>query len=281
MKAAVIGTFDGVHRGHRFLLDRLKAEAKKRGLEPLAITFSAHPLAQICPEKQPPALSTLEERLRLIGISTEVLDFDYQLRQMTARGFLAMLRNRFDVSLFLLGFNNTIGSDRLGVRELAGKTVDGVEILAVSEYPTLSVSSSAIRQALADGNITMANRMLGRPYSLTGTVVHGKQLGRTIGFPTANIAPPASMTIPVPGVYAARIGQHTAVVNIGRRPTVDAENAPISIEAHIVNFNGDLYGQTLTVEFIARLRDEKKFSSLDELEAAISNDITQTLKYEQ
>lgn len=282
MRAAVTGTFDGVHRGHRFLLDTLRREAAARGLEPLAVTFSAHPLALIAPERAPQSLSTLDERISRLGLPAVVLDFDAALRQMTAAEFLTMLHERFSVALFLLGFNNTIGSDRLGAPDLAGKTIGSVEILAASEHPTLPVSSSAIREALTAGNLTSANRMLGRPYSLTGKVVSGRRLGRTIGVPTANIEPPAGMVIPATGVYAGRIGQHIGVVNIGYRPTVDPRlDAPLSIEVHILDFEGDLYGRTLTVEFLERLRGEQKFGSLEELKAAIANDIKQALKYDQ
>lgn len=281
MKAAVTGTFDGVHRGHRFLLDQLKCEADARGLQPLAITFSTHPLALIDPERTPRSLSSLEERVRRLGVDVEVLEFDDALRNMTAEKFIAMLHERYGVTLFLLGFNNKIGSDRLGADQLAGRIISGVEIMAAGEHPVLPVSSSAIRAALEAGDITDANRMLGRPYSLTGKVVLGKQLGRTLGFPTANVEPDADVVVPAKGVYVARAGEHMAVVNIGRRPTVDRPDAPVSIEAHILDFRGDIYGRTLTIEFLARLRGEKKFASLQELKDAINTDIIEARKYEQ
>ncbi len=281
MKAAVTGTFDGVHRGHRFLLDQLRREADTRGLQPLAITFSTHPLALIAPERAPRSLSTLDERVRRMGVDVEVLDFNTELRGMTAAEFLAMLHERYGVTLFLLGFNNKIGSDRMDADQLAGRTISGVEILAASEHPALPVSSSAIRAALGEGNITDANRMLGRPYALTGTVVCGKQLGRTLGFPTANVEPEADLVVPAMGVYVARIGEHMAVVNIGRRPTVDRPDAPVSIEAHILDFSGDIYGQPITLEFLAKLRGERKFDSLQELKNAIYTDIIEARKYEQ
>lgn len=284
MRAAVVGTFDGVHCGHRFLLRTLRREAQARGLQPLALTFSAHPLELIAPERKPPELTSAAERRRLIeaeGVGVEVLDFNDALRRLTAAEFLAMVRERYDVSLFLLGFNNRIGSDRLAASELAGKTVGGVEVLAAEEHPGFSVSSSLVRAALAEGDIESANAMLGRPYSIPGRVVTGRQLGRTLGFPTANIETAPGAALPATGVYVGRMLGHKAVVNVGRRPTVEGRfDAPLSIEAHLLGFSGNLYGREVSLEFLGRLRGECKFASLDELKAAIANDIKEAGRYE-
>lgn len=284
MRAAVTGTFDGVHRGHQFLLHTLRAEAGRRGLEPLAVTFTHHPQALLNPEKAP--LELTQDKLALLrqqGVEVVQLDFK-DLRAMTAVEFLSMLRRQYGVTLFLLGFNNRIGSDRVGVdspqlAEVAQQS--GVEILPATEHPDGAVSSTAIRQALAEGRIEDANAMLGRPYEVTGVVVTGRQIGRTIDFPTANIAVPRGMALPKEGVYVGGIDGRRCVVNVGRRPTVEGrDDAPLSVEAHILDFHGDLYGHTLTLQFLHRLRGERRFGSLEELKAAIAADVTHARKYE-
>ena len=278
---ATIGTFDGVHLGHRHLLGQLKAEAMSRGMKPLAVTFTSHPLSAIRPEMIPPALSTPEEHIadiQALGIDTLALDFTQELRRLTAAEFLTMLRRRHQVHVVMPGFNNRIGSDRIhGIDQYTDAGIRaGVEILpASSRRPGPEISSSAIRKAIALGDMDEAAEMLGHPYRITGTVVHGQAIGRTIGFPTANILTPADIAIPGPGVYAADTADgHRAVVNIGTRPTVtDGNPVPATtIEAHLLDFNGNLYGSTLTLSFIRRLRDERKFSSIDDLKRAIQAD---------
>ncbi len=286
--AAAVGTFDGVHRGHCHLLERLRHEAAARGLKPLALTFDRHPLSLIDPAHTPAMLSSAAERehlLRAAGVEADTLPFDLRLRQMTALEFLTLLRERYGVSLFLLGFNNRIGSDRLGadspeLGEVSRRA--GVEVLAATEHPEPGVSSSAIRRALAAGNMEAAAQMLGHPYDIEGTVEHGRALGRTIGFPTANIAPDAGRAIPAEGVYVGRLLGHRAVVNVGRRPTVEGSgaDAALSIEAHAIGFSGDLYGRRLRLEFLHRLRSERKFDSLDELKNAIAADAKAAAEYE-
>lgn len=280
MRAAVTGTFDGVHLGHRFLLEGLRSRAAERGLQPLALTFTDHPLALMAPDRVPAELTSGAKRRALLeaeGVEVEMLEFNEELRAMTAEEFLGMLNRRYGVELFLLGFNNRIGSDRAGAEALAGRKIGGVEVVAALEHPDMVVSSSRIRGALAEGDVEAAARMLGRPYALDGTVVSGRQLGRTIGFPTANIEPSPRAAIPAVGVYAGRMLGHKAVVNVGRRPTVEGRNdAPLSIEAHLLDFSGDLYGRTVELEFTRRLRGEKKFASLEELKSAIRKDVELT-----
>lgn len=285
MRAAVVGTFDGVHCGHQHLLTFLKCEAAKRGLQPLALTFDSHPLALIDPAKAPMELTSVAERLRLLneqGIETVILPFNSELRRMTALQFLTMLRRDFSVSLFVLGFNNRIGSDRVSASSLELRNIAnaaGVEILVANECAEGGVSSSAIRQALQDGQLQRVNEMLGRNYVIEGEVIRGRQLGRTIGFPTANISVAPHKALPAIGVYAGKALGHSAVVNVGRRPTVEGScNAPLSIEVFVTDFSGNLYGQTLRVELIKRLRGEKKFASLDELKSAIASDVCCALK---
>ncbi len=276
-KAAVVGTFDGVHLGHCFLLESLRSQAARRGLQPMVVTFADHPLKQIAPDRVPPGLMSVERRRSLLqaeGVEVVVLDFNSRLRSLTAAQFLEMLHNRYGVELFLLGFNNRIGSDRLGAENLAGKTIGGVEVLAADEHPQLCVSSSLVRAALSRGDVEEAAQMLGRPYSIEGKIVTGKQLGRTIGFPTANLLPDPTTAIPAVGVYAGEMLGYPAVINIGHRPTVEGRNdAPLSIEAHLIGFSGDLYGRTAELTFIRRLRGEKRFESLNALKTQIQKDI--------
>ncbi|MDE7111487.1 MAG: riboflavin biosynthesis protein RibF [Muribaculaceae bacterium] len=270
-KAAVIGVLDGVHEGHRYLLRQLKDIAAGRGLDPVAVTFSRHPLTLVRPEAVPPQICPLPERLELIrreGVEPLLLDFTPELRLMTARKFLEGLKGRgFD--LLLMGFNNRIGLDRLSGPELAGGPV---EVLTATELPERGICSSEIRAAVSSGNMELAAKMLGRPFALEGEVVGGRRVGRTIGFPTANVSVEPGQLMPPNGVYAACAAGHRAVVNIGRRPTLD-NGEDVTVEAHLLDFSGDLYGRTLRVEFLRRLRPEMKFASLDQLKSRIQQDI--------
>lgn len=285
---AVIGTFDGVHRGHRFLLDELRSRGEATGLSPMVVTFAAHPLSVVRPDAAPKLLTTLPERLSLLreaGISdVVVLPFDDELRQMSAREFMTMLRDRRGVKALLVGFNHRFGSDRLGdfddYRRI-GREI-GVDVTKADEYRPadgIAISSSAIRRNILDGDVAAAARSLGRSYSIAGTVGRGRQLGRTIGFPTANLyGVDSDKILPATGVYAATatVGerQHRAVVNVGHCPTVDSSvDAPLSIEAHIPGFAGDLYGCPIEVAFDSRIRGERRFHSLDALRSQIALDI--------
>ncbi len=292
-RIAVVGMFDGVHSGHRALLSDLKARASERSLEPMVFTFSNHPLELIRPCAAPCLLSTAAEKVELLareGIGVvECVPFDEAMRLTSAEGFMHMLRDRHDVRAVLLGFNNRFGHDapasfeeylRLG--EAAGvEVLRGREFVMESDGHGHPVSSSEIRRMLALGDVAAAATMLGRPYSLPGTVIHGREVGRTIGFPTANLEIPRCKAVPAPGVYAVmacvgsgNVAGFPAMVNIGRRPTVDVCGAPISIEVHIIGLPGntDLYGRTVTLGFSARIRSEQRFSSLEELSCQLAAD---------
>ncbi len=280
-RIAVMGTFDGVHRGHRFLIDFMLSQAIKRGLEPSVITFAQHPLTVIRPQSAPPQLSTTQERMTMLaqcGIDTCImLDFDETLRQMSARQFLAAMHSGYGITALVAGFNTRFGRDCVdGIeqyREIGGEI--GIEVIQAPEYGN-GISSSTIRRLISSGNISDANNALGYNYNITGTVVKGKQLGRTIGFPTANIeAFDKNKLIPATGVYAADITlpdsttPHRAMLNIGRRPTVDRPGAHMTIEAHIIDFSGNLYGKKLRVELLRHLRPEQQFPSLQALTAQL------------
>lgn len=270
-KAAVVGVFDGVHAGHRFLLSQLKEIARVRGLKPVAVTFRRHPLELVAPGAVPLQICSAEERERLLreaGVEPLWLDFTPELRAMPAMQFLELLRSK-GIGLLLMGFNNRIGSDRRCGAELAGGPV---EVMTAQELPESGVSSSGVRSAVERGDMARAARMLGRPFALEGEVVRGRQVGRTIGFPTANVSVCPGMLMPPNGVYEAQVGDRKAVVNIGCRPTLDNGN-DVTVEVLLLDFDGNLYGKRLKVEFLRRLRPEMKFGSLDELKAQIARDI--------
>lgn len=282
---ATVGMFDGVHLGHRDLLEQLVRLGKRLDMATAVVTFGNHPLEVVAPERAPGLLLPYPakvEQLRLQGVDRVIcLEFTPALRQMSAGDFLEMLRRDYDVRGLLLGYNNRLGHD-------APKTLEqyqelgkdrGVEIYLADEYRQAGekVSSSVIRRLIENGDVAKAAQLLGHPYAISGKVVKGRQIGRTIGFPTANLTPDTPrQLIPGEGVYEARALGHAALVNIGNRPTVGGHHR--TIEVHIIGLSEDLYGKELTVEFIRRLRDEKKFGSLDELREQIEKDIKAVIR---
>ena len=278
-KIATIGFFDGVHTGHQYLFDQLHLEAEKRGLEPLIITFAEHPRKTLQSDYVPQLLTTLNERKELLMAygQVEILPFA-SIQSLTAAEFMQRLHDEYEVSVLLMGYDHHFGSDRLkhpqDYRRIGEQC--GVEVKTMNEFVAgeWHVSSTEIRQALETGNIAVANELLGRPYSLSGTVIHGKAIGRQIGFPTANIQPSdPQKIIPRAGVYAARVNT----------PTMDSAPAFVNIDAqglievHIPSFKGDLYDQTLEIRFVRLLREEKHFDTLDELKKQIKADIDSSL----
>lgn len=286
-RIAAIGMFDGVHRGHRFLIDFLKVEGSKRGLDATAVTFEQHPLTLVRPESVPAMLGSLRQKmewLREAGVDECVLlPFSDKIRRLSAREFLHTLKSTYKVDALVVGFNNHMGSDRVGDIEALrsiGEAI-GMEILPAPEFSDPDVgriSSSVIRHMLVTGDLKGANRALGHPHTLEGVVVEGHRLGRRLGYPTANIHPSdPAVQLPAPGVYAARVKMadgtvHNGMVNIGHRPTVDGNDATLSIEVNIFDFLGYLYGETLEVEFVEFMRSEKRFASIDKLKQAIAAD---------
>lgn len=288
--AVTVGTFDGLHPGHLRVLDTLRAEAARRRLRPVVFTFDRHPLALIAPERAPLRLSTPAEEqagLRALGFDVEVLAFDHALRALTADGWLRRLADVYGARLLVMGYDNTFGSDGLGMSladYAAAAARYGIDTVRAGVVD--GVSSSAVRRAVAAGDTAAAASLLGRPYAVEGTVVHGKALGRRLGFPTANLDIDPCRLLPAPGVYAARAsvacpagdsrpacpGTFPAVVNIGTRPTVDRHGA-LSVEAHLAGFDSDIYGCRVRLEFAARLRPEQRFDTLRQLTAAIAADV--------
>ena len=290
-KAVSIGFFDGVHRGHRFVFDRLREEAQRHGAAPWAVTFDVHPLAVLTPGQQPPLLTTLDEKiaaLRRCGLAGAiVLHFDRKMAGLTAEQFMReLLLQAFDVDCLLVGYDHRFGRPQQGDGFERYQEIGDSIGIAVEQCPPLpdeTISSSHIRSLLEAGDVLEAGAGLGRPYALTGTVVHGFQNGRKIGFPTANLEPQsADKIVPRRGSYAtwAHIGgqRYAAMTNIGQRPTLD-NGSRVTIETHLLDFDADLYGQQLKVEFVQRLRDERKFDNLNALKAQLNEDARQVRRY--
>lgn len=292
--AVAIGMFDGVHTGHRYIIERLREIASRNDLEPAVVTFENHPLTVIRPEKIPPVITDIETRKKLIrslGIDNIIiLPFTPQLREMTARRFAEeVLVGHAGASALLLGYDNGFGSDRLRSAEAYREALRGLDmdVYECPPKPGGNVSSTMVRKALQSGDVAAANTLLGHPYTITGTVTHGRQLGRTIGFPTANLSA-AVPPVLANGVYAAYIvapGElymKPAMLNIGTAPTVNGTDShAVTIEVHIITDAGtdaelpselNLYGVRMTVAVMAKLRDEKRFGSLDELRSALETD---------
>ena len=259
---ATIGMFDGVHQGHRFVLRQVVETARERGLQSLCITFDHSP-------RREQVLTPLTEKLQLIravGIDRcEVLQFTPQLKALTARQFMAqVLKEQLGVQVLLTGYDNRFGHNREeGFDDYVRYGHElGIEVLQLPAEG--QVSSSAIRQHLQAGRVEEAATLLGRPYSLTGSVTHGQHIGTGLGYPTANVVPADSQQlIPANGVYAVRCGERKGMMNIGTRPTFDGHQR--TLEVHLFNYDGDLYGQPLTIDFVSRLREERSFDSPEAL----------------
>ena len=279
---ATIGFFDGVHLGHRYLIEQVKREATLRDLASLLITFRTHPRQVMQSSYRPSLLSTYEEKCELLS-STHAdycltLDFTPELSQLSARNFMtSVLKRTINVEALIIGYDHRFGHGKTdGFPQYVeyGREL-GMDVVQARALPLkgINVSSSVVRAFLSEGEVSMAAQCLSRPYSLTGQVVNGFRIGHEIGFPTANIYPNNTLKlIPSNGVYAVWVKDANApekapfagMLNIGTRPTI-GNGEEQSIEVHLLDFNGDLYGKNLTVEFISRLRDEKKFRNKGEL----------------
>lgn len=279
--AVTVGTFDGVHIGHKAVLHTLIEEARRRNFIPLALTLDPHPLRLVTPQRAPRLLETPADRLRNLeeeGVEARLLPFTEDVMHHTCAEWMALMKQEYGMRLLVSGYDNRFGSDCRDISadklaEIASSL--GVELITAPQVA--GVSSSRIRSAIERGEVQEGAEMLGRPYSITGEVIKGRELGRTIGFPTANILPNPDILIPARGVYAADAvlpdgTHHRAVVNIGNRPTVGAD-LPVSIEAHLPGYTGNLYGKVLTLKFLRRIRDERRFDSLDALKEQIARDV--------
>jgi riboflavin kinase/FMN adenylyltransferase len=294
--ALTIGVFDGVHLGHRFLIEKLKEKAASEGLMSGVITFKQHPRLVFSPRSQITSLTTLEERIRLLeslGVAHVVtLSFTPELSRLSAREFVTLLKRYLRMRGLVIGPDFALGSGREGdarALKALGEELDfSVEVVPPRLFKGKVVSSTAIRGALSQGNVKEVGELLGRYFTLTGQVSHGDARGKSLGFPTANLIPERVQALPADGVYAAHaffsepnIGVHKAdsekaypaVINIGFRPTFDGSKR--IVEAHLLDFAGDIYGHTLKLELVERLRGEEKFSGAQELKAQMARDVEQ------
>lgn len=284
-KIATIGFFDGVHRGHRFLFAQLNELAHERHLEPLIFTFDRHPkevLTGVCP----PMLTTYGERQQLLAHHAQVRVLPFaDVQGLTAEQFMRYLKEQEQVDVLLMGYDHCFGSDQLKgfseyekVARRVGLHVERAHECLVDSLP---VSSTRIRKLLREGQVKQVNRLLGYDYSLSGIVEHGNGIGAQLGFPTANICIQSDKLLPMSGVYMAKAqvvndGEtdailYAAVVNIGNNPTVG--NDYVTVEAHLIDYQGNLYEKTLMIAFCDFLRKEKKFASLADLREQIAEDV--------
>ena len=279
------GFFDGVHVGHRHVIQQLVEAAAVRGDESMVVTFWPHPRNVLQKEARSLRLLTTlaQKREMLMGLGVdrvEVLPFTKDFSSMTMREYLSLLIEEYGAKTILLGYDNRVGSDAAGADEVAAAALElGLEVLRTEMVPSekgYAVSSTKIRSRLEEGDVEGASAMLGYNYSLHGVVVAGNRLGRTIGFPTANMQlyEPLKL-VPGNGVYFVKVRtlekEYFGMCNIGCRPTVATGNAR-TIETHIFDFDEDIYGLDLEVTFISHIRDEVRFGSLDELRVQLEKD---------
>ncbi|HXG41601.1 MAG TPA: bifunctional riboflavin kinase/FAD synthetase [Dehalococcoidia bacterium] len=289
--AVTIGKFDGVHRGHQHLISWLVSRARRDGLAPVVITLHPNPLTVLRPGMPVTYLCTLEERLEMLrALGPErvgVLTFTSELALLSAREFVALLMETLRMRLLVGGPDMALGRDREGTMEVLSAL--GQEMgFRVEPAPMLredgrKVGSSALREALAQGQMEEVARLLGRPYRLRGPVVRGAGRGRGLGFPTANVAVAPDLALPAFGVYVTRALVDDrwlpSCTNVGVRPTFADERPAVTVEAYILDYDGDLYGRSIALEFLHRLRDELKFTTVEELVAAMHGDVERTREY--
>ncbi len=270
--AVALGAFDGIHLGHRAILGTAVALARQGKIRALACTFDRHPMEVLQPDRAPMPITTLDD-------TTVVIPFTPAVASVEAKAFVQdVLVGTLEAREIVVGFNHRFGRGARGdaqlLESLAAPLGFRAHIVPALMVDGVAVSSSEIRAALQRGDLPNAERLLGRPYSIRGEVVRGAGRGRTLGFPTANVKTERPLGLPV-GVYVCRLlvgaRQHQAVVNVGYRPTFGETD--LSVEAHVLDFAGDLYDQTVTLTFLRRLREERKFPSVDALKEQIALDV--------
>lgn len=283
--AATIGFFDGVHLGHRFLIEEMKEIARQRNLPSAVITFPEHPRTVLHADYQPKLLNSFEEKVRQLASTGVdyciVLDFTAALSRLTAREFIStILAKQFHVKTLLIGYDHRFGRDRAdGFEQYVRYGAEcGMEVIQATPYEggRIAVSSSEIRRLLAGGRVKEAADLLTYPYQLKGKIVSGYKVGRTLGFPTANIQVEEPFkVIPGIGVYAVWVyldgKRYKGMLYIGARPTLN-NGDHVTLEVNILHFSGDIYQEEITVAFMQPIREDTKFASLDELRAQLARD---------
>lgn len=291
--AVTIGCYDGIHLGHQAVIARTRDEARRHGAATAVVTFDRHPASVVRPASAPRLLTTLDQKLELLeALDVDhvfVVEFDEVRAAESAEEFAGeVLVGCLHATTVVVGADFHFGRGRAGdVAMLAefGRAHDfetiGLDLVGRADADDGVVSSTAIRAAVAAGEVEAAARMLGRVHELWGTVVHGDARGRTLGFPTANVAVPEPLLLPADGIYAAWYvrpdgTRHAAAVNVGRRPTFYADQPASLIEAFLLDFEGDLYGEDARVAFVRRLRPELRFDSVDALVERMHEDVAET-----
>lgn len=286
--ALTIGNFDGVHRGHQAMLSRLVEAAEDLGLRAAVLTFEPHPREFFTPASAPPRLSTLRAKLdafRAYGVATTyVARFDARFASLTASEFVGdVLEGALSARWLLVGEDFRFGRGRAGDLALLRRASRclGVEAMRTVDVDGERASSTAVRAALASGDLARAAALLGRNYAISGRVAHGDGLGRVLGFPTANLA--LRRTPPMTGIFAVNVhglpgGVARGVASLGVRPTVKVDGAPL-LEVYVLDFDGSIYGSRLTIEFLDRLRDEQRFPDVDALTCQIARDVDAARDY--
>jgi riboflavin kinase/FMN adenylyltransferase len=287
-----VGVFDGVHAGHRALISEARRIATDDGLQSAVVTFDRHPATVVRPDEVPRLLTSLHHRLELLeqlGVDTAyVVTFDEERSLQTPEQFVEdVLVDRLGTKVAVAAESFHFGHRRKG--DVPTMTELGVQYdikvvtvpLTIDDAIGGPVTSTAIRGIVASGDVELAARLLGRPFEVRGVVEHGDARGRTIGFPTANVAVAGDIMLPSDGVYAGWYvrgdgsdgTQYPSAINVGRRPTFYDENGLLLVEAHLIDFDGDLYGEKAAVRFVTRLRDEQRFSGIDALAAQLRSDV--------
>jgi riboflavin kinase/FMN adenylyltransferase len=285
-----LGVFDGLHLGHQLIMTTVAERARAIGAVPTVITFDPHPRAVLHPESAPPLLQTFDQKIEALGIlgieQTIIIRFTKEFAQIRAEEFLQdVIGERLQAREVYLGRGFAFGHNREGNIDLLRRVSSRLGFHA-DEVPEVRlrgrrISSSRVREVLAQGKVNLARRMLGRPYGVEGRVVRGDERGHRLGFPTANLMP-QNRVIPLGGVYvtATLIDNEwrRSVTNIGTRPTFETAAEPL-VETHVMNWSGDLYGDVVRVRFLYRLRAEKKFESVEQLRHQIETDIGRAHRY--